>query len=63
LPQHANIMLQLEVESGAGQSEEVYAKVVQPLDEASRRYVIHFTSIPPGIRARLHRLVNPDKNP
>jgi len=56
-------MLQLEVESEAGTSEEVYAKVVQPLDEASRRYVIHFTSIPPGTRARLHRLVNPDQNP
>ena len=63
LPQHANIMLQLEVESEAGKSEEVYAKVVQPLDEASRRYVIHFTSIPPGMRAWLHRLVNPVKSP
>lgn len=63
LPQHANIMLQLEVESEAGKSEEVYAKVVQPLDEASRHYVIHFTSIPPGTRAWLHRLVNPVKSP
>ena len=63
LLQHANIMLQLEVESEAGKSEEVYAKVVQPLDEASRRYVIHFTSIPPGMRAWLQRLVNPVKSP
>jgi adenylate cyclase len=63
LPQHANIMLQLEVEPEAGKSEEVYAKVVQPLDAASRRYVIHFTSVPPGIRTRLHRLVNQVENP
>ena len=56
-------MLQLEVESEAGKSEEVYAKVVQPLDEASRRYVIHFTSIPPAIRAWFHRLLNPLKSP
>ena len=63
LPQHANIMLQLEVESEAGRSEEVYAKIVQPLDEASRHYVIHFTSISPGMRAWLHRLVNPVKSP
>jgi len=62
LPQHANIMLQLEVESEAGKPEEGYAKVVQPIDEASRRYVIHFTSIPPGMRAWLHRLVNPAKS-
>jgi len=63
LPQHANIMLQLEVESEAGKPEEGYAKVVQPIDEASRRYVIHFTSIPPGMRAWLHRLLNPVKPP
>ncbi|MGO9578875.1 MAG: adenylate/guanylate cyclase domain-containing protein [Desulfobaccales bacterium] len=59
LTRHANIMLQLEVESQPGQPEEVYAKVVQPLDAASRCYVIHFTSIPPAIRAWFHRLLNP----
>ncbi len=63
LTRHANIMLQLEVESQPGQPEEVYAKVVQPLDAASRRYVIHFTSIPPAIRAWFHRLLNPLKSP
>ncbi len=58
LPLHANIMLQLEVESEEEKSEELYAKVVQVLDGASKRYVIHFTSIPPGMKAWLHRLVN-----
>lgn len=63
LPLHANIMLRLEVESEEKKSEELYAKVVQVLDGASERYVIHFTSIPPGMRAWLHRLVNTVKSP
>jgi len=63
LPRHANIMLRLEVESDEEKSEELYAKVVQPLDESSKRYVIHFTSIPPRMRAWLHRLVNTVKSP
>jgi adenylate cyclase len=63
LPLHANIMLRLEVESEEEKSEELYAKVVQVLDGASKRYVIHFTSIPPGMRAWLHRLVNTVKSP
>ena len=62
LPLHANIMLQLEVESEEEKSEELYAKVVQVLDGASKRYVIHFTSIPPGMKAWLHRLVNTVKS-
>jgi adenylate cyclase len=63
LPLHANIMLRLEVESEEEKSEELYAKVVQPLDESSKRHVIHFTSIPPGMRAWLHRLVSTVKSP
>ncbi len=63
LPLHANIMLRLEVESEEEKSEELYAKVVQVLDGSSKRYVIHFTSIPPGMRAWLHRLVSPVKSP
>ena len=56
LPPHTNIMLRLEVEAGEEESPEVYAKVMHPLDESERRYVIHFTSVPPGVRAQLHRL-------
>ena len=58
LPPHTNIMLRLEVEPGEEESPEVYAKVMHPLDESERRYVIHFTSVPPGVRAQLHRLAN-----
>ncbi|MGO9622479.1 MAG: adenylate/guanylate cyclase domain-containing protein [Desulfobaccales bacterium] len=58
LPLHANIMLRLEVESEEEKSEELYAKVVQSLDESSRRYIIHFTSISPAMRAWLYRLVS-----
>ncbi len=63
LPPHANLMLRVEVESGAEKSEEIYAKVMQPLDESANRYVIHFTSVPPGLRGWLQRLVNPVKSP
>jgi adenylate cyclase len=63
LPLRANIMLRLEVESEEEKSEELYAKVVQSLDESSKRYIIHFTSIPPGMRAWLHRLVSTIKSP
>ena len=56
LARHANLMLRLEVQSDAEKPEELYAKVVQLLDESSRRYVIHFTSIPPKMRAWLTAL-------
>ena len=49
-------MLQLEDESEAGKSEELYAKVVQPLDESIRRYLIHFTSVSSAVQGRLQRL-------
>jgi adenylate cyclase len=63
LPRYANIMLRLEAGSAEEKSAELYAKVIQPLDESSKRYVIHFTSIPPGMRAWLHRLVSTVKSP
>jgi hypothetical protein len=56
LPRYANIMLRLESEAGEEEAPELYAKVIRPLEESSRRYLIHFTSIPPGMRTRLHRL-------
>ncbi|MBM4295533.1 MAG: hypothetical protein FJ126_11625 [Deltaproteobacteria bacterium] len=58
LPPHTNIMLRLEMEAGEEESPEVYAKVMHQLDESDRGYLIHFTSVPPGVRAQLHRLAN-----
>jgi adenylate cyclase len=56
LPCHANILIHLEAASPAGRAEELYAKVVQSLDEAARRYIIHFTSVPPALKEWLQRL-------
>jgi class 3 adenylate cyclase len=58
LPPHTNIMLRLEVEDSEEESPEVYAKVMYPVDESGNRYLIHFTSVTPGLQAQLHRLVN-----
>jgi adenylate cyclase len=58
LPPHTNIMLRLVAESGEDEPPEVYAKVMRPIDESGKRYLIHFTSVTPGLRAKLQRLVN-----
>jgi len=58
LTPHANLMLRFEGEAG-GESSECYAKVIRPVDGPSRRYLIHFTSIPHAIRDRLRRLTDP----
>jgi adenylate cyclase len=55
LPLYANIMLEQEA---VFTGEELYAKVVRPLEESSQQYVIHFTSVPPGMRAWLDRLLS-----
>jgi adenylate cyclase len=57
-PPHANIMLRLEMAAAGEESPEAYAKVVRPLDESAKRYLIHFTSFTPGLQAQLHRLIN-----
>jgi hypothetical protein len=57
LPPHTNIMLRLEMEDGEEKSPEVYAKVIHSVDESGKRYLIHFTSVTPGLQAQLHRLV------
>ncbi len=60
LESYANIMLRLE--GGAGDEEsELYAKVIHPLDESIRRYLIHFTSVSPAVQGRLQRLTDGDK--
>jgi adenylate cyclase len=62
LTPHTNIMLRLEVEDGEEESPEVYAKVMHPVDESGKRYLIHFTSVSPDMRLRLDQLVNKVKN-
>jgi adenylate cyclase len=57
LPAYANILVRLEAETGAAEVPELYAKVIHRLDESGSRHVIHFTSVPPGVRARLNRLL------
>jgi len=62
LESYANIMLRLE--AGAGDEEsELYAKVIHPLDESIRRYLIHFTSVSPAVQGRLQRLLDGAKGP
>ncbi len=56
LPRYANIMLRLESEAAEEEASEMYAKVIRPLEGSSKRYIIHFTSVPPRMRAWLDRL-------
>jgi adenylate cyclase len=57
LESYANIMLRVEAEAGDGASE-LYAKVIRPLDESARRYLIHFTLVPPAVQGRLQQLTD-----
>jgi adenylate cyclase len=59
---YVNIMLRLEAEAGEEESE-LYAKVIHRLDESIRRYLIHFTSVSPGVQGRLQRLIDGAKGP
>ena len=43
-------------QAGEEKAPELYAKVIRPLEGSSKRYLIHFTSIPPRMRERLDRL-------
>jgi hypothetical protein len=61
LETYPNIMLRLEVGAGDAESE-LYAKVVHPLDESIRRYLIHFTSVSPAMQGRLQRLTDRTKD-
>ena len=63
LPRRTNIMFRLEGESGEEESPELYAKVIQPLDELGKRYLIHFTWVPPDMQVRLQRLTDGTKGP
>jgi len=56
LPGYTNIMLRFEEKTGGEETPELYAKVIRPLDEAEKRYLIHFTSVSPGLRERLRQI-------
>jgi adenylate cyclase len=56
LPLYSNLLLRLEAAPGEAEVPELYAKVIRAPDEAGNRHLIHFTSVPPGVRARLSRL-------
>jgi len=58
LQPHTNIMLRLEGEAAEEESPEAYAKVIRPVDGSAKRYIIHFTSVTPGLQAQLHQLIN-----
>jgi len=58
LPIYANLLLRLESEVGEEEVPEFYAKVLRPSAESGNRCLIHFTSVPPGVRARLRRLLD-----
>ncbi len=63
LPRRTNIMFRLEGENVEEESPELYAKVIHPLDELGKRYLIHFTWVPPDIQVRLQRLADGSKGP
>jgi len=54
LARYTNIMARLEAEADGEEAPEFYAKVIRALDESRNRYLIHFTSVSPGTRARLN---------
>lgn len=58
LAPHTDIMLRLEIAAAEEESPEIYAKVMRPVDDSGERYLIHFTSITPGVQAQLQRLIN-----
>jgi adenylate cyclase len=53
LSRYANIMLRLGEKPDGEETPEFYAKVISLLDEVDNRYIIHFTSVSPGMRTRL----------
>jgi adenylate cyclase len=63
LPQRTNLMFRLEGGDGERESQEVYAKVIHPLDESGKRYLIHFTWVPTDMQVRLQRLTDGAKGP
>ncbi len=63
VPIYSNLLLRLEAVPGETEVPELYAKVIRPLDESGNRCLIHFTSVPPAVRARLNRLAGEVESP
>ncbi len=56
LTPRANLLLRLEGEDGEEYAPELYAKVLNALSESGRRYLIHFTWVPPELQGRFQQL-------
>jgi adenylate cyclase len=56
-PAYSDLLIRMTPMPGETEAPEFYAKVIRPVDEPGYRYLIHFTSIPPDLRARLFSLV------
>jgi len=63
VPAYSNLLLRLEAVAGETEVPELYAKVIRCVDDVGERCLIQFTSVPPGLRARLDRLVGQDASP
>jgi adenylate cyclase len=63
LARYTNIMLRLEAEAVGEELPGLYAKVIGLLSESNNRYLIHFTSLSPGVRSRLHLFANNGESP
>ncbi|MGE5840878.1 MAG: adenylate/guanylate cyclase domain-containing protein, partial [Deltaproteobacteria bacterium] len=50
LERHTNLLLRLAMEADRKEAPELYAKVIRPLEASRNRYIIHFTSVSPGMR-------------
>jgi adenylate cyclase len=55
---YSNLLLRLEAVPGEAEVLELYAKVVRLADGSNNRYLVHFTSVPPAVRARLNGLAH-----
>ncbi len=59
VPAYSNVLIRMQPMPGETEDPALYAKVLRPMDESGNRCLIHFTSIPPNLRARLNRLLGP----
>ena len=58
VPLYSNLLLRLAAEPGEAEVPEFYAKMIRAPDGPGNRHLIHFTSVPPGVCARLNRMVD-----
>jgi adenylate cyclase len=63
LPAYSNLLLRLEAAPVEAEVPELYAKVLRCAEGSGSRYVVHFTSVPPGLRVWLNRFAAHNKGP